>query len=166
MSRKVAYFGILLCLALILSYVEALVPLPLGIPGVKLGLPNLLIVVALYTLPLPQVYLLSTARILVSGFLFGGFFGIVYSLAGGLLSLTVMAVARHKKFFSVFGVSMAGGVSHNLGQLLVAAFVVQTASLLYYLPVLLVSGLLTGALIGVVAGEVGKRVPQIRRDWK
>ena len=162
MKNRVAYFGVFTALALIFSYVESLIPIQLGIPGVKLGLANLIIVIALYKMRLSEVFLLSIVRILLSGFLFGNYFSILYSLAGGLLSLVVMALLTKTGDFSVMGISMAGGVSHNVGQLVVAMLVVETFSVGYYLPVLLVAGLVTGFLIGVAAGEMLKRLVNIR----
>lgn len=162
MKSRVAYFGVFTALALIFSYVETLIPVNFGIPGVKLGLANLIIVVALYKLPLKEVYLLSVTRILLSGFLFGNYFSILYSLAGGLLSLTVMALLKHQNGFSVMGISVAGGVFHNVGQMVVAMLVVETFSVAYYFPVLMIAGLVTGLLIGILANEMLKRLKNIR----
>ena len=158
MKSRVAYFGVFTALALIFSYIETLIPFNFGIPGVKLGLANLIIVFALYKIDLKDVYLLAIVRVVLSGFLFGNYFSIVYSLAGGLLSLSVMAFLKHKGGYSLMGVSMAGGVFHNVGQILVAMILVETFSIVYYLPVLLLAGLVTGAFIGVVAREVLKRL--------
>ncbi len=162
MRSRVAYFGVFTALALIFGYVESLIPINFGIPGVKLGLANLITVIALYKMRLPEVYLLSVVRVVLSGFIFGNLFSILYSLAGGLLSVTVMALLKRTDLFSVMGVSMAGGVAHNIGQLIVAAFVVETFSIVYYLPVLLISGLLTGLLIGFISGEMLKRLVNIQ----
>ncbi|GAA6491986.1 MAG TPA: Gx transporter family protein [Candidatus Bariatricus faecipullorum] len=161
MGRRAAYLGIFTALALIFSYVESLVPLPVGIPGVKLGLANLVVVVALYKLKTGEALAISVIRILVSGFFFSSLAAILYSLAGGLLSFAVMFLARKNKKFSVYGVSMAGGVAHNVGQILVAALVVETFGILYYLPVLLVAGVLTGLIIGVVANAMLKRLERL-----
>mgnify|MGYP001624193539 FL=1 len=162
MRSRVAYFGVFTALALIFSYVETLIPFQIGIPGVKLGLANLVIVVALYKLSLKETYLLSIVRVLLSGFLFGNYFSIIYSLAGGLLSLTVMAALMRFGGFSVMGVSLAGGVFHNIGQLLIAMVVVETYSVMYYLPVLLVAGMITGFVIGLVSNEMLKRLVNIQ----
>lgn len=158
MKNRVAYFGVFSALALIFSYVESLISFSIGIPGVKLGLANLIIVIALYKMPLSQVYLLCVVKVLLSGFLFGNYFSILYSLAGGLLSLSVMAVLKKTGGFSVAGISIAGGVFHNIGQLIVAMFVVETFQVVYYFPVLLIAGLLTGFLIGITAKEMLKRL--------
>lgn len=162
MKSRVAYFGVFTALALILSYVETLIPVNLGIPGVKLGLANLIIVVALYKMRLSEAYLLSVVRVLLAGFIFGNYFSIIYSLAGGLLSLTVMALLKKWGGFSLQGISIAGGVFHNIGQLIVAAVVVETFSVTYYFPVLLVAGLLTGLVIGIVAEMMLKRLVNIQ----
>ncbi|WP_346663704.1 Gx transporter family protein [uncultured Merdimonas sp.] len=161
MKSKVAFFGVFTALALIFSYIESLIPFQFGIPGVKLGVANLIIVTALYKMELKETYLLSVVRVLVSGFLFGNYFSILYSLAGGLLSLSVMALLKKQGGFSVMGVSVAGGVFHNIGQLAVAMLVVETYSVMYYLPVLLIAGLITGFLIGAVSAEVLKRLGNI-----
>ena len=161
MKSKVAYFGVFTALALIFSYVETLIPINFGIPGVKLGLANLIIVIALYKMRLREVYLLSIVRVLLSGFIFGNYFSIIYSLAGGLLSLTVMAVFNLKDGFSIMGISIAGGVFHNVGQLIVAMLVVETFSVAYYVPVLLIAGMITGLLIGIVSNEMLKRLVNV-----
>ena len=162
MKNRVAYFGVFTALALIFSYVETLIPFNFGIPGVKLGLANLIIVIALYKMRLSDVYLLSIVRVLLNGFIFGNYFSIIYSLAGGLLSLSVMALLKKNNGLSIFGISMAGGVMHNVGQLIVAMIVVETLSVAYYVPVLLVSGLITGFVIGVASGEMLKRLVNIQ----
>ena len=160
-KNRVAYFGVFMALALIFSYVETLIPINFGIPGVKLGLANLVIVIALYKMKLTEVYLLSVVRVLLSGFIFGNYFSIIYSLAGGLLSLTVMALLKKSKGFSVMGISVAGGVFHNVGQIIVAILVLETASLVYYLPVLLISGITSGVIIGILGAMVTKRMAGI-----
>ena len=158
MRDRVAYFGVFTALALIFSYVETLILISFGIPGVKLGLANLIIVIALFKLKLKETYLLSVVRILLSGFLFGNYFSIIYSLAGALLSLSVMALLKRAGGFSIIGISIAGGVFHNIGQLFVAMAVVEMFQAAYYVPVLLVAGLLTGCLIGILAQEMLKRL--------
>lgn len=162
MKNRVAYFGVFVALALIFSYIESLIPFQLGIPGVKLGLANLIIVIALYKMDLKSAYLLSITRVVLSGFMFGNLFSIIYSMAGGILSLSVMALLKKNQGFSVLGVSIAGGVFHNIGQLIVAMIVVETYSVVYYIPVLLIAGLFTGLVIGIAAGEMLKRLTNLR----
>lgn len=158
MKNRAAYFGVLTALALIFSYIETLIPIQFGVPGIKLGLANLIIVIVLYKTDWREALLLSVVRIIIAGFIFGNLFSIVYSLAGGFLSLTVMVLLKRTDRFSVAGISMAGGVCHNIGQLVVAMIAVETYQVGYYLPVLLVAGLITGAVIGAAAGEVLKRI--------
>ena len=162
MKSRVAYFGVFTALALIFSYVETLIPFNFGIPGVKLGLANLIIVISLYKLKLSDVYLLSITRVLLSGFIFGNYFSIIYSLSGGLLSLSTMALLKKVGGFSVYGISVAGGVMHNIGQLIIAMLIVETFSVIYYVPVLLISGLVTGLIIGIAAMEMIKRLKNIQ----
>lgn len=158
MRSKAAYFGVFTALALIFSYIETLIPFHIGIPGVKLGLANLIIVVALYKMGAKEALVLSVVRVVLAGFIFGNLFSILYSLAGSLLSLAVMAFLKKKGWLSVYGVSMAGGIMHNIGQILVAMAVVETFSVAYYIPVLLVAGVLTGLIIGITANEMLRRL--------
>lgn len=162
MKNKVAVFGVFTSLALILSYVELLIPINFGIPGMKLGLANLLVVILLYKGCPRDALLLSVIRILLSGLIFGNMFSIFYSLGGGLLSLAVMVFLKKTGQFTVAGISIGGGASHNVGQLLVAMFVAQTYQVGYYLPVLLIAGVITGAVIGILSAEVLKRTQSIR----
>lgn len=156
MNRKTALLGLFSALAIIFGYVELLIPT--GIPGVKLGLANLAVLFVLMRYSWREALFVSAVRIIVIGFLFANAFSILYSLAGAALSLLVMALLKQSPRFSVFGVSMAGGIAHNVGQLLVAMAVVENFSLVYYAPILLVSGVLTGFLIGALTTEVLKRV--------
>ncbi len=161
-GARLASFGVFVALALIFSYIENLIPFQIGIPGVKLGLANLVIVIALYRMPVGEVYLLSGVRVVLTGFLFGNLMSILYSLAGGILSLTVMWGMKRIRSVSILGVSIAGGVFHNVGQLLAAALMVETYGVFSYLPVLLISGLLTGFVIGLAAGEMLKRIRSLQ----
>jgi len=151
-SRKIALCAMLMALAMIFSYVEVLIPINLGVPGIKLGIANL--VVGLFFLPAGEVLMISVARILLMGYLFGNGMSILYSLAGGLLSFLVMFLLKHIKGFSITGVSIAGGVTHNVAQICVAALVVQNRKLFYYLPALLVAGVITGMLIGILSDRI------------
>lgn len=158
MGRKIAFLGLLTSLAVIFGYIDMLIPVFSGIPGVKLGLANLAVIIVLYQYGWKEAGAVSLVRIFVVGFLFGNLFGIFYSLSGAFFCLTAMAFLKKRKGFSMAGVSMVGGVFHNIGQLLAAMAVVENISLAYYFPVLLVSGLLTGCCIGIVAWEVWKRI--------
>ena len=158
--RRIPYLGLALALALICSYIEALIPLPIGIPGVKLGLTNIVVVIVLYLGNARDGACVSVARVLLAGFFFGSMYSILYSLAGAVLSLLVMAGLKRTGPLHLISVSAAGGVAHNVGQFLVAALVVENYHILYYLPVLFLVGMLTGVLIGIVAGAVLHRLPQ------
>lgn len=161
MKNRVAYFGVFTALALMFSYIETMIPIQFGVPGIKLGFANIMIVIMLYKSSAKEALLLSIVRIMLSGFLFGNLSSILYSIAGGVLSLGIMTLLKKQGGFSVIGVSVAGGVSHNVGQLIVAMLVVETYQVGYYFPVLLVAGVLTGSGIGVVSQEVLKRIRNI-----
>lgn len=144
-------------LAIIFGYVEMLLPVFFVVPGMKLGLANLVTVFVLYRYRAKEAAVISLIRIVVIGFLFANLFSILYSLAGAALSLLCMTAVRRFSGLSIVGVSILGGVTHNLGQLIVAALVVENGNVFYYFPALLISGLVTGALIGIVTGEILKR---------
>ncbi len=162
MKTQTVHFGVFTALALLFSYIESLIPFHIGIPGVKLGLANLIIVIALYKMNARQAFLLSVTRIVLAGFLFGNLFSILYSLAGGMLSLIVMILLKKQNGFSVMGVSVAGGVFHNVGQLVIAMLVTESLNLFYYVPVLMISGLITGIFIGIIANEMLKRLRRLQ----
>ena len=150
-TGKVALAALLAALALIFSYVESLIPLSVTMPGVKLGVANLVILVALYKLDFKYAFAINIVRILVSGLLFSGVFGVLYSLAGGVLSIVIMWILKKTDLFSIVGVSMAGGVAHNFGQILVAAILISDLRMFIYLPVLMFSGIVSGIVIGYIA---------------
>ena len=157
-GRRVALDGILVALAMIFSYMETFIPFNFGVPGIKLGLANLSVLFILHRYSCKEAAFVSVVRIIVIGFLFGNMFSIVYSLAGATLSLTIMTFLKKKTDFSLFGISVAGGVSHNIGQLIVAMLIVENMALIYYAPALLISGIVTGLLIGWLTTEVNKRI--------
>ena len=161
MAKKTAYMGMLTALAFVFSYIESLLPINLGVPGIKLGLANLVIIVTLYTIGIKAACTLSLVRIVLTGFTFGNPVSMIYSLAGGILSLVIMILAKRSKTFSVTGVSVLGGVFHNFGQIMVAAVVVEMASLFYYLPVLILSGTIAGVAIGMLASILIQRLIKI-----
>ena len=152
-TRSVALTGLLIALALILSYLESLVPLSFAVPGIKMGLPNIVVVFALYRLGWKRAALVSLLRVLLVSVLFGSVLSLAYSVAGAALSLLVMLGLKQSGRFGCTGVSVAGAVAHNLGQCLVAAFLLQNARILYYMAVLLISGTLAGIVIGAVTGK-------------
>ena len=155
--KKVANYGVLVTLALVASYVETLIPISLGVPGAKIGLANLITIVALFLMGWKDAFAISIIRIVLAGFLFGNLFAIFYSLAGALLSLLIMMLLKKLEFGTV-AVSCAGGVAHNIGQISFAALLVENSRLFYYLPVLLIAGVLAGIVIGIIGGELIKRL--------
>lgn len=157
-SEQIAYCAMLTALSMIFSYIEALLPLSIGIPGVKLGLSNLVVVTGLSFLPVGWVFLVLVLKVTLVSFLFGNFSIWIYSMAGGVLSFFVMLAVKRRKGFSLVGVSIAGGVSHNAGQLAVAALTVKSLAPLYYLPVLIAAGAVAGAAIGIVSQRVQKHI--------
>lgn len=158
--RKLAFSAMFAALALIFSYVEVLIPVPVPIPGVKLGIANLVILIAIYRLGFRYAFTINCVRIVVAGLLFSGVFGMIYSFAGGILSIVIMYLLYRTKLFSMVGVSMAGGVAHNLGQLATACLIVSNVKLMSYFAVLLFSGLISGILIGILAYVIEKRLPK------
>lgn len=163
-TRKTALFGLLTALAVVLGYVESLIPVYLGAPGVKLGLANLVTMIALYCMGVRAAFAINLVRIFFSGFTFGPASAILFSLAGAGLSLTVMGVCKKFRLFGMAGVSILGGVAHNIGQFLMAAFVVNTFGVFAYLPVLLAAGTVAGALIGLLGGKVVQRISRVFRE--
>lgn len=161
MKQRLPLYGLLLALAFALSYAEMLLPVPIGVPGVKLGLANLVVLVALYRLPPRGAGVLALGRIVLFGFTFGSMSAMLYALCGGVLSFFVMLLLKRSSAFSPLGVSVAGGVAHNIGQLLCAVCVLRTVSLSWLLPLLLLSGSLAGALVGVLGGLVLRRLPRV-----
>ncbi len=149
--KRLALCGVLSALALVLGYLEHLVPLPIGIYGIKLGLANLAVIVPLYLLGAPSAIIINVVRIVLSSLLFGNTVSLAYSLAGAALSLSVMLMLKAIDKFSIVGVSICGGVAHNIGQMIVAVILVDNLKIAFYLPVLIISGAITGALIGICA---------------
>ena len=149
-ASAIAKLGLLTAVAIVLGYFEHLLPVT-GIPGVKLGLANTVLLYALYLLDIPSAILLMFLKVGLSGLLYGGPAAMLYSFAGGVLSLAVMILARKSKGFSVVGVSVLGAVAHNAAQMLVACWIVESRAILAYLPVLLVAAALTGTLTGLIA---------------
>lgn len=164
MSKKVARLGIFVALAMVFSYIEVLIPFHFGIPGVKLGIANVVVVAGLYLLSVPEVLMISVVRIVLSGLLFGNGVSILYSLAGGMLSFFAMWLLKKVKGFSLVGVSIAGGVMHNVGQLMAAAWILGNLRIAVYFPVLLVAGLLTGSMIGLLAEAIVRTLCRINDE--
>ena len=154
----VATYGMLISLAFIFSYIEAMIPIPMPVPGVKLGLANLVTIVGLYTVGIRGTAAVSLVRIVLVGFTFGNVSSMLYGLAGGTVSLILMILAQKTHWFSQIGVSIIGGIGHNIGQISVAALIVQTTGVFYYLPFLIAAGIVAGGVIGLLGGLVTARI--------
>ena len=145
-NKRIAYLGMLIGLAFIFSYIETLIPFTFAVPG----LANIVVIVGLYLLGEKDAFLLSMVRIVLVGFTFGNLSTMLYSLGGGVLSYLVMLIAKKMGVFSMKGVSILGGVFHNVGQIIVAMLVLETTQLIYYLPTLLIAGTVTGFFVGLL----------------
>lgn len=158
-TKRLVLLAMLTAVAMILSYVESLLP-SVGIPGVKMGLANIAVIFALFRFCWKEAAALSLVRVVLVSLLFGSVGAMLYSLAGAVLSLAVMALLRRIDRFSTVGISVAGGVAHNAGQILMAMLILQTKQLLGYLPVLAVSGIAGGVLTGLAAALLIRRIPE------
>ena len=159
-TKKIAMYGLLVALALVLSYVESQVPAFFIMPGMKLGLTNVVVLVALMRMGHRDALVINILRILIVGFTFSNTFSMLYSLAGGMLSWLAMSLMHRSGRFGIVGISVSGGVCHNIGQIIAAAMLVTVGSLLYYLPFLLLSGTVAGVMIGIISAAVVKRLPR------
>lgn len=157
-TKNITRYAILVSAALILGYVESLIPVFAAVPGVKVGLANIVVVFALYKMGNKAAAIISALRIFLSALLFGNMFAMLYSFSGATLSLLSMIILKKTDKFSVITVSIVGAVMHNLGQIIAAMFVLQTKELIYYMAPLTVSGVAAGAVIGVVGAIVCERV--------
>lgn len=150
--QKIPYLSVFTALAILMGYIESLVPLPFLVPGMKLGFGNVIVLLMLYLMDLKSAFFVSLVKVLLSGLLFSGFASTLYSLAGAMVALLFMVLGKKIKSLSIIGVSVLGGLGHNIGQIVVASCVIENLNLLYYLPVLLICGTVTGVLVGVVGG--------------
>ena len=160
-AKWVALYGMLISLAFIFSYIEAVIPIPIPVPGVKLGLANLVSIVGLYTVGIKGTIAVSLVRIVLVGFTFGNLSSMIYSLAGGTVSLIFMILLKKTGKFSQVGVSIMGGIGHNIGQLTAAALITESAGVFYYLPFLMVAGVIAGAVIGLLGALVTARIQSV-----
>ena len=157
-NKDIALTGVFIALAMILSYLESLVPIGFAVPGIKLGLANLVTIVALYKIGLKDTIIISLGRILLSGVLFGNMMIIIYSLAGATLSILVMVLVKKIKIFSTTGVSVCGAIAHNLGQIIVAVISLENMNIMYYMLVLAIAGTVAGTVIGILSGVIIKNI--------
>lgn len=162
-TSKMTFLGLFTAVAMILSFVETLLPpLTTALPGIKMGLPNIAIMFILYRVGWKEATVVSIVRVILVSLLFGSIMSMAYSLGGAILSLLIMTFMQKLTSFNRVSISVVGGVCHNIGQILVAWAVTGTAQIVYYLPVLLISGCAAGILVGLVAGMLEKRVPKIK----
>ena len=161
-TKKVAFLSMCIALSMILSYFESLIPPLVAVPGVKVGLPNIVMVFMLYKIGWKETAVVSILRVVLVGFLFGTPLSMIYSLVGAALSLIGMIILKKTNLFAPVTVSVVGGILHNVGQIATACFVMDTAEIAYYLPVLLITGTVAGIIIGYVAGLILKRLEKMK----
>ena len=161
-TKKVAMLGLTVALAMIMSYIEALVPLSFAVPGIKMGLANIVIIFVLYKIGTKEAILVSLIRVILVSLLFSNVMAMAYSIAGAVLSLSVMWLLKKTDKFSFVGVSIAGGIMHNVGQIIMAVILLGTEQIALYLPVLIITGTATGVVIGIVSGLVINRFRKIK----
>lgn len=150
-NKDIAKTAMALSLAIVLGYIESLFPLPVPIPGVKLGLSNLAIIYVLYRIGIKYAFITMLLKVTIVSILFSGFGTFFYSFMGGLLSLIAMIEIKKMKGFGISGVSAVGGVMHNVGQLIAASIILKSVSVFYYLPYLLISGMIFGLILGMLS---------------
>lgn len=161
-TKKVAFLGMCIALSMILSFVESQIPPLMAVPGVKMGLPNIVMVFMLYKIGAKETAIVSILRVILVGILFGTPLSMIYSLVGAALSLIGMILLKKTNLFAPVTVSVAGGILHNIGQIATACIVLETAQIAYYLPVLLISGTIAGILIGLTAAMILKRLDKMK----
>lgn len=157
-TRKISQMGLLIALAMILSYVESRIPAFVAIPGIKMGLANIVIVFALYRLGFKEALMVSALRVVLASLLFGSVLSMAYSAAGAALSLLGMVLLKKSRLFGTVAVSVTGGVLHNLGQIITACLILETNAIAYYIPFLIISGVVTGVVIGLASALVIRRL--------
>ena len=162
-ATKTAYLGLFMALAIIMGYVEAIIPVQMPLPGMKLGLPNLVIAAILYMYSWKEAIVISALRVVVIGLLFGNMFSIAYGLPDAVLSLTVMALLKKTDIFSIVGVSAAGGTAHNIAQTAVAFLIVKGFPVRIYLPLLMIAGLIAGTIIGIADALIIPRISSLQK---
>lgn len=158
MIKKITLYGLLIALAFIFSYIESLIPIFVTIPGIKLGLANIITVMSLILFGVSSAIWISLTRVLLVSITFGNFSLMLYSISGSILSLILMILLKKFKVFDTITISILGAVGHNVGQILLASLLISSFNLFYYLPILMVSGVITGAIIGLSVKEIAKRI--------
>ena len=160
-TRKIAYMGMFIAVAMVFSYVESLIPVNISVPGVKLGLANLVTIVVMFKMDVRSAWVISLIRVVLSALLFGNLSIMVYSLAGAVLSLLVMTLCMKLKIFGLLGTSILGAVSHNAGQIIMAAILMKSGNIMLYIPVLCISGTIAGICIGLAGAVLVRNLPKL-----
>ena len=160
-TRKIAYMGMFIAVAMVFSYVESLIPVNIAVPGVKLGLANLVPIVVMFKMDVRSAWMISLIRVVLSALLFGNLSIMVYSLAGAVLSLLVMTLCMKLKIFGLLGTSILGAVSHNAGQIIMAAILMKSGNIMLYIPVLCISGTIAGICIGLAGAVLVRNLPKL-----
>lgn len=160
-TKRITYTGMFVAIAMVFSYLESMIPVNIAIPGIKLGLANMVTIVVMYRLEISDAWIVSIVRVVLSSLLFGNMTVMVYSMAGAVLSLLVMSICRKKELFGLLGTSILGGVSHNAGQIATAAFLMKSGNIMLYMPVLCISGTIAGVCIGLAGTVLVRKLPSI-----
>lgn len=161
-TKRITIYGLLIALALVLSFLESQIPAFFAVPGMKLGITNVVVVVALYKLNWYDAIFINIIRIILVALMFSNAASFLYSLAGGVLSCFIMIILKEIFDFSLITVSIAGGVFHNVGQILMAIILLATPAIGYYMVILWFTGIITGLIIGIISAEIIKRLPKIK----
>ena len=163
-TKKITMYGLFTALAMIMSLIEVLMPIPLPIPGIKVGFPNIIILFILYRFGAKTAIAVSLVRVFLVSLLFGNFLGLAYSLAGAVLSLVVMILLKATDMFSTLGVSVVGGIAHNAGQITVACVLMSTSEISYYMPVLIITGTAAGIVVGIASHLLIKKTEKLKLE--
>lgn len=157
-THRITLLAMLIAISILFGYLEAILPLLIAIPGIKLGFANIPIMFAVYKMKPLDVFLISIVRVVILSLTFRNMLAFLFSLSGAIFSISIMLLFKQSKFFSVTGVSIAGGVAHNMGQIIMAALILQIPGLLYYLPLLIIAGVIAGIIIGLISGLLIERI--------
>ena len=163
-TKKITMYGLFTALAMIMSLIEVLMPIPLPVPGIKVGFPNIIILFVLYRFGAKTAIAVSLVRVLLVSLLFGNFLGLAYSLAGAVLSLVVMILLKATDMFSTLGVSVVGGIAHNAAQITVACILMSTSEISYYMPVLIITGTAAGIIVGIASHLLIKKTEKLKLE--
>ncbi len=160
-TKRITYTGMFVAIAMVFSYLESMIPVNIAVPGIKLGLANMVTIVVMYRLRISDAWIVALVRVVLSSLLFGNMTVMVYSMAGAVLSLLIMTFCRKKDLFGLLGTSILGGVSHNVGQIAMAALLMKSGNIMLYMPVLCISGTIAGVCIGLAGAVLVRKLPAI-----